>query len=259
MKVAFVFSGQVRELNRRSESLLKKINEFNADVYGSFWDSENESEGDTIENFVKTYNPIHIEIESFDNWLLSTWPTIKEEHHAHHSLSMGSQEVANRPNIYSMWYKVWKANMLTKTDNIQYDVIVRLRTDIGLSDKFSVQINEFINFPHGLVTVPNWHNAFGMHDIIAYGNPQNMDYFSSLFLYMFRYLKEGVYFYPYENVLRHHLSQKSMFIRFYGDAVYLRDGGNFSMNEPDKPDWILNSRDWDLKQLPELTFYRPRA
>lgn len=256
MKTAFVFSGLLREVDRHSNSILNKIKEFDADVYGSFWDVENYSENSTIENFKIKYNPKKLEIESYKNWFESNWDIIKEEHFSPTDLRINEYEDANKPNIYAMWYKIWKANMLTKEED--YDVIVRIRTDIGLSQKFTVVKNDFINFPHGIVYLNSWSNSFGMHDFLAYGNPEIMDYFSSTFLYLSRYLKEGVYFYPYENVLRHHLAQRNIPIRFYGDSVYLRHSGNVDMNNPDKQDLIINSREWNLPQDYRFSFYRER-
>jgi hypothetical protein len=256
MKVAFVFSGMLREIDRRSESILKKVHELNADVYGSFWDIENSEYNSTIDNFIKTYNPKKIEIESYDDWVSANWETLMEEYNPSTDLNTDCYDAAAKANFFPMWYKIWRANMLTKAE--KYDVIIRMRTDIGLSDKFMVIKSEFINFPHGIVTIQGWPNAYGMHDIIAYGNPSIMDYYSSLFLYITRYLKEGVYCFPPENLLRHHLAQKNITIRFYGDSVYLRDGGNWCMNEPNLDDWLVESRVWDLPQDEAYNFYKKR-
>ena len=62
MKVAFVFSGIIKELNKTTEIFQKKIQEFNADVYASFWDIENPYENDTVENFKANFNPKQLEI-----------------------------------------------------------------------------------------------------------------------------------------------------------------------------------------------------
>lgn len=256
MRVAFVFSGLLRELDENANTILRKIYELNADVYGSFWDIEDQNNNSTVANFIKTYNPKKIEIESYNVWENSNWEIIKEEYytdHLYHRLNYSEYQNILRPNIFAMWYKIWRANMLTKYNDSEYDVVVRLRTDLRLSDKFTVTINNCINFPYGTVHITEWLNCFGPHDLIVYGNPNIMDYFSSLYLYMSRYLKEGVYFYPYENILRHHLSQKPMNIRFYSDYVGLRNGGVYDFDVPDN---THSSEDWKLDMDPNLSFYK---
>lgn len=62
MNIAFVFSGEIRNLEETKSFWLNQINKYNADVFGSFW--ENEHEIDNINNFNEIYNPIISEVES---------------------------------------------------------------------------------------------------------------------------------------------------------------------------------------------------
>lgn len=258
MRIAFVFSGILREVDKNSNSILSKIHEYNADVYGSFWDIENPEDGSTISNFIRTYKPKRMEVESYDGWIKANWDTISQELQAPTQLNSHEQEYSVKPNIFSMWYKIWRGNMLTKLELIEYDIVVRIRTDLGISDNFSLAINDCINIPHGIVNIVDWQNCYGMHDFIAYGNPRLIDYYSSLFMYISRYLKEGQYVYPSENLLRHHLSQKKINIRYYGDTVRLRDTGNVHMNEPNKPEVIISSDTYLCEPERNITFYKSR-
>jgi len=259
MKVAFVFSGLIKELNKTTEIFQKKIEEFNADVYASFWDIENHSENDTIENFKANFNPKQLEIENWEAWNKSTWNILKTEIQAPLDLFHTGQEAVSKGNHFAMWYKIWKANMLTKLTLESYDVVVRLRTDLILSDWFTPKINEFLNIPHGTVYISNWLNCYGPHDFIAYANPKIMDKYSSLYNYITRYLKEGVYIYTPENTLRHHLGQFDIQIRYYGDKILLRDGGNIGRDNPNEGDIIISSARYatELQDF-NKTFYKSR-
>lgn len=48
-------------------------------------------------------------------------------------------DLVTSARVHAMWYGVWIGNLLTKCE--EYDVVVRLRTDLELSDKFSVKRN----------------------------------------------------------------------------------------------------------------------
>jgi hypothetical protein len=260
MKVAFVFSGIIRELNKTTEIFQKKIQEFNADVYASFWDIENSKEGDTIENFKINFNPKQLEIESWGAWKKSTWDILKEEINPPLDLYKHGHDQVNNGNFFAMWYKIWRANSLTKLTPEPYDIIVRLRTDLILSDWYKPEINPYLNIPHGTILIQNWLNCYGPHDFIAYSNPKIMDQYSSMFLYATRYLKEGVYIFAPENVLRHHLGQFNIPIRYYGDRILLRDGGNVGRDNPTKADIYIPSRTYKTQeQDPKLTFYKERV
>jgi hypothetical protein len=260
MKVAFVFSGIIKELNKTTEIFQKKIQEFNADVYASFWDIENPYENDTVENFKANFNPKQLEIENWEAWNKSTWNILKTEIQAPLDLFHTGQEAVSKGNHFAMWYKIWKANTLTKLNLEPYDVVVRLRTDLVLSDWFEPKINPHLNIPHGTVWIGNWLNCYGPHDFIAYSNPQIMDQYSSLFLYATRYFKEGVYMYTPENVLRHHLGQFDISVRNYGDRILLTDRGNIGWDNPTEADIYISTRTYkSQEQDPRLTFYKERV
>lgn len=259
MKVAFVFSGIVKELSKTTEIFQKKIQEFNADVYASFWDIENPKDGDTIGHFIKDFNPKQFEVESWDAWKSSTWDILKEEIQAPLELFNTGQEAVKNGSHLAMWYKIWRANMLTKHSSEPYNVIVRLRTDLVLSDWYEPKINPYLNIPHGTVFIKNWLNCYGPHDFIAYGSPYVMDRYSSLYHYVSRYLKEGVYVYTPENLLRHHLGQFDILVRYYGDRILLRDGGNIGRNNPTEADIFIDSKAYtNQPQDSRFSFYKSR-
>ena len=72
MKIALCFSGNIRDLNDTKNYWLDLIQRHNIDVYASLWDIENEELDDTIENFKNTYNPVKLEIDSYDTFKKTT-------------------------------------------------------------------------------------------------------------------------------------------------------------------------------------------
>jgi hypothetical protein len=257
MKVAFVFSGMIRDLERTTEAYQNKIAELGADVFASFWDVENPEKGDTVANFVKAFKPKRIEIENNDAWRKTTWEIIQSEFKPQESLFWeGKQSILNG-NSVSMWYKIWRANMLTKIPGENYDIVIRTRTDNVLSKEFTPVLNSFLNIIKGDVSIPGFQNCLGPHDFFAYGAPEIMDYYSSAFLYLSRYLKDGHYIYPAENILRVHLAQRDIMIRRYYDSILLKHDGNVGRDEV-TPDHIYSSTIYrGLDPDPDLSCFNP--
>lgn len=250
MKIAFVFCGLIRDLDKTSEIFIRKINELGADVFASFWDIENEN--DTVGNFVKLFKPKRIEVESWTAYQESTLKYHQDEMIFPEDLHSNFYELVTSARAHAMWYRIWRGNLLTKCDD--YDIVVRLRTDLELSDKFNVEINNYLNFPHGGCQITHWHGCYGPHDLIFYGKPELMDYACMLYQYIPKYISQDQYYFPSENLLRHHLSLKDITIRFYGDSVKLRDGGNSKRHEPDLPDEFINSSEWRFDTDPQYSF-----
>jgi ABC-type sugar transport system ATPase subunit len=65
MRVALCFSGNIRDLNETKNFWTELIKKYDIDVYASFWDTENEKLGDTINNFLTIYTPKKYEIENY--------------------------------------------------------------------------------------------------------------------------------------------------------------------------------------------------
>lgn len=252
MKVAFVFSGLIRDLDTTSEVLIRKINELGADVFASFWDIEKDN--DTVSNFVKLFKPKRIEVESWLDFEKSTLKYHQDEIKFVDDLHLNFYDLITSARAHAMWYRIWRGNLLTKCND--YDVVVRLRTDLILSDKFNVEINDYLNFPHGGCQITHWKGCYGPHDLIFYGKPELMDYATMVYQYIPKYISQDQYYFPSENLLRHHLSLKDINIRFYGDSVWLRDGGNSKRNEPDLEDEFVNTSEWIFDTDPQYSFKR---
>ena len=262
MKVAFCFSGQIRNIDECINYWKPIIDSYNADVYGSFWETDEEIK----DKFISTFNPKKIEFEDYNLFEKTTVDIFKEEINppvwvGPIGLSVETGKYVEKGTLLSMFYKIWRSNLLANKE--EYDVVVRLRTDVFLSD-FKIELNDYLNIPHGEIGVWNWENCFGPVDIISYGNQKIMNYYSTAYLYLTRFLKDGEYFFPAENLLRVHLSQKDITIRNFVSYVYffrnihlLEEGvpHNFS-NAEEK---VFSSKEWfrDSKVInPILKFWK---
>jgi hypothetical protein len=269
MKVAFCFSGQIRNIDDCIKYWKPIIESYNGDVYGSFWETEEEEKN----KFITGFSPNKIEFEDYSIFEKTTVNIFKEEINPPVSvgpigLTVESGESVKKSNMLPMFYKIWRSNLLSNKE--EYDVVVRLRTDVFLSD-FKIELNEYLNIPHGSVGIWNWEGCFGPIDLIAYGNQKLMNYYSTAYLYLTRFLKDGEYFIPVENLLRVHLSQKDITIRNFISCVYLfrnlhslKEGdphiGSQNPNNVNAEEKIFSSKKWfrDPKEInPLLNFRKP--
>jgi hypothetical protein len=255
MKVAFTFSGLIKDINKTYPSYQPLIEKYQPDIFFSTWDIENSENGDTIQNFKDKYNPVKIEVDNWEAWKATYWSLI-EPNYIVPPLNPYEWNKAKSPGIFSMWYKIQKANHLTKLVNKEYDIVVKLRTDLELSSNFELILNDYLNIPHGSCAISDWEGCWGPHDFMYYGKPKYMDYTTGLFYFISKYHQEGNYMYPPENLLRHHLSQKNIPIRFYPDTLKLRDGYCIPLYNLQRPEEITSTQGWARNSNPKLSYYK---
>jgi hypothetical protein len=246
MKVAFCFSGQIRELNKSVDYWKKLVDKYQADVYGSFWDTSVSGNPHSIDSsvdlpeedkklFLNTFSPKKVEFENFNSFRntikifnqeisIPIWVEAKNSYERNVNLGLG-QEIVDyimEGNLFSMWYKVWRANLLSNQE--KYDIVVRARTDVFMDETMEIEENEYLNLPNGWRHNIHWLDCGGPIDCFAYGRPEVMDFYSSVIFYLSRYLKDGDYLFPAENILSSHLSRKEISVRGMGiDLFFYRD------------------------------------
>jgi len=228
MKIAICFSGLLRDLDEIDywNSIIKK---HKMDVYGSFWEVDRESKL-TFEKL----NPINVEYENYNAFKESTIETFNKElfvplwPEKNLGLDIKALDYILKNNVLSMWYKIWRANLMSKSQ--KYDIVIRTRNDIFFNE-LEIEKNEYLNIPWGYCSVKSWNNCGGRNDMFAYGSPENMDYYSSLFLYLTRYLKDGEYYFPAENLLSTHLNQRDLMIRLLPIHLFLSRDKQNSFNK----------------------------
>jgi len=213
-KIALCLSGLIRDIDYTKNFWISLIDKYDIDVYGSFWDIENKEKNDTIQNLKSIFNFKEVEFEKYSNFKKSTLDIITPYLNPPNNLLSELMDYAKNFHTLSMWYKVWKANMLSKSLDINYDIVIRGRTDTIMSSDLEIELNDYLNIPSGIIETDNWENSHGLCDIFAYGNSKLMDYYSSIYLNLLEYVNQGHYMIPPENLLRIHMSRVDVDIRF---------------------------------------------
>jgi hypothetical protein len=215
-KIAICFSGEIRDLERNKDYWSKLIKEYDMDVYASFWNVENEENGDTFDNFHRLYDVKKTEVESFKSFEQSTLSQLRMGINPPNSLQQHLRDSCMNFGTLSMWYKIWRANLLTKELDIDYDIVIRARTDIFFDERLDITENEMFNIPYGRVKTSDWKDSDGICDLFAYGSPKLMDYYSTCLFYMMEHLNKDYYMVPHEFFLHTHINKVSVPIRFLG-------------------------------------------
>lgn len=230
MRVALCFSGNIRDLEETKFFWLDLIEKYKIDVYASFWDIENVNIGDTVDNFARIYNAKKIEIENYSIFKETTQDFASMNIESPNGLAQFFKDTSKNFAQLPMWYKVWKCNMLSKQLGMEYDLVIRARTDIILDDNFDIVLNNMLNVPMGSNN-SMWINSNGINDCIAYANPKIMDYYSVLYLHMMEYLKSGHYLFPPEHFLAVHFSKVHLEIRYFPNYMTITRKSKGTPNE----------------------------
>ena len=228
MKIALCFSGNIRDLNDTKNYWLDLIQRHNIDVYASLWDIENEELGDTIENFKNTYNPVKLEIDSYDTFKKTTQDLTSIQIDPPKQLSKIFQDSSIAFGILPMWYKIWKANLLIGDQ--KYDLVIRARTDTLLDTDFDIHPNNMLNVPMG-VNHSSWVDSYGINDCFAYGPQKIMNWYSLLFLHIMDYVNKGHYLFPPEHFLAVHMSKIRCEIRYFPHYIIITRTSKGTPNE----------------------------
>jgi hypothetical protein len=228
-KIALCFSGFIRDIDKTKDFWNSLIEKYDIDLYGSFWDDE--SGDDTIQNLKKIYNFKELEFEKYSNFKKSTLDVITPYITPPSNLLSSLVDYSKKFHTLSMWYKIWKANMISKSLDIEYDIVIRGRTDTTMNQNLKIELNKYLNIPSGKVKTDNWPNSDGLCDIFAYAEPKLMDYYSSIYLNLLEYVNQGHYMIPPENLLRVHMSRVDVNIRFFVANLEISRHGKGTPNE----------------------------
>lgn len=112
-----------------------------------------------------------------------------------------------RYNFTSMFYNTKKCIELIKSSNINYDVVMKYRTEVFFSSDF-INFN-FDDIKDNTIFIPNINHFLGINDQIAYGNLQSMEIYSQLYDNLPDYYNIAV---KPEIMLKHHLLRKNITI-----------------------------------------------
>ena len=236
MKVAVCFSGYPMFIKQHKKFWLEIIDKYQADVYASLWSGKNSKylsqDEDTVESFKHTYKPTSIEVED-PQVLNKSFKLLGEEYaanpepHTAHSAEQAELDYISffSGQIYSMAYKIWRANLLCVSAEKEYDVVVRAETCSSYPNMKIVQENN-ISIPSYFVRHQwsSWgsHPSYkqcGLWQHLAFGPPHLMTYFSSLIFYLRKYFDESIVF-PSEALCNYHLSRRpNIEIRLFSNEI----------------------------------------
>lgn len=249
LKIALCFSGFVRDIDYTKDFWKSLIDKYDIDVYASLWDDENVELGDTIDNFIEIYNPKDIEIENYSKFKKSTLNLITPQINPPTTLLQDLIDYSKEFHTLSMWYKIWKSNMLSNQSD--YDVVIRARTDSYIKGNLEIVDNHMFNVPVGTIYTDNFPKSEGINDIFSYGNQKVMNYASTTFLYLMQYLNEGHYMIPPEHFLHVHLSKVDLNIRFFANELVI------TRKSKGRDDELYNRNTEIVEKIEPSTFINP--
>lgn len=153
MKIAFCYSGMFRDFTKNIDNHIENLfSGHDVDIYMSFWDIQglgnfrNPVEGvdsETItdeekDTVIQKLNPKFVDYEHF----LPMEKYFKK-------VEIQKEQVRDFPpyirNIMSMYYKIQKCGVEVEKSGIEYDLVVRLRTDLWFNQKV-----DFTNIKKGV-------------------------------------------------------------------------------------------------------------
>lgn len=184
MKIAICYSGMARTiLDTFANHREMLINQYDCDIYFSFWDcwghgnvftKYNSTPDDVLLESEKqlicsTLNPKSFEFEVFKDY----------ENILYNLLAEYNQYFPFCKNVLSMHYKIYKCMNLVKNSTIKYDVVFRMRADHLLKKRVHLKPTIKNSFYTNLDPVAC--NISGINDQIGYGDTDSMNIYSNLY------------------------------------------------------------------------------
>ena len=136
-KIAILISGQIRIFEKNINffnDLKKSLSDYEVTIVSSVWENQNE-----IELFKKRYNVKYINQVKEQDWssLISKIKYVTWEENSGFKI----------PNIFHMWCSIVEnvkyLEKINKEEGINFDYVLRFRTDIICKDGLSFLSNEF--------------------------------------------------------------------------------------------------------------------
>ena len=197
MKVALCLSGQSRMFKSSYESLKSNIlDHYDCDIFIDTWKFTHMKQGfrlsykypdeGTLEELFELYQPKVLNIERFDE----LFETICLNFESLISSRQGGREDNFLRRYYPMLYKIYNCNKIKNEYStkfrINYDIVIRSRLDTLYKSKINLIPNsDLIADIYG-----NGRSQAG--DIFAYGNTNDMNVYSNLFLELINYFNQNI-------------------------------------------------------------------
>lgn len=184
MKMAICYSGMFRNFQNNIDNHIEHlISKYDCDVYLSFWDTHGfntvSTKFDSIPNdnidiesknkILKKLNPKNFEFESYSQ--LENFFELESKKYS------DSEYPPFCKNILSMYYKINRCGKMVKYSNVDYDLILKLRSDILFAEDLILQSPKENTVYHPAIY--SWESA--MNDQLVYGNKEVMYVYHDLY------------------------------------------------------------------------------
>lgn len=233
MRIALCFSGMLRTFDKCIPTIINNVIESNPehqfdsfistwDIHGRnpvWWEVSKDNTPIVYGDLAKYFAPLNLKrlmIERYEGSDFMAGIKHKDE-----VVYKDRQTQCNPYNCLPMFYKMHQSFYLmvdhARSNLINYDIIVRLRTDLLFTQpmKFTKPDENRLYFP----TIENWgRNDFLINDQFGYGNPYVMNIYMTLHAHMERIYKIIGSIHP-ETVLGHRLLEQGI-IPVREDIVY---------------------------------------
>ena len=279
LRVAVCFAGIPYYIDQNKGYWQELINRYDADVYASLWEDEEQlvQRTDTIRNFIDSYKPIKIELEKLKDFNNNTLRYLTEDLVNYSGKDVTWEEKNHKDNKarklavtsgrhFATLYKVWRANMLKDTLGREYDIVVKAETCSSFPNLTLDRIDKFdTSERHSRehISLPYWIHHYNfrgeekeaLNHWVAFGSPDLMNYYCSVFLYLKKYYEE-VIAHPPENFLTHHLRNRpNINLRFFFNQMY-RKGYLVWSGHPNS--WAA-VKDGVYPETDKASFYTPSS
>lgn len=196
-RAAIQLSGHVRHFKQSQgglNRLLKSFEDYKVDIFGAFWDVYDTNDGPKAvegkitrathvkeEEIRSFYNPIDVEINSYDEWrpefhYTKYIPDKPTGFPAHYYIV--NDILICAPQLFCIWRAAEIRKMSEEEGKESYDVVIRARPDFLPTKRFEPKESSKIVFP---IVYTEKGRTHALDDRFCYGPSAAMDVFSNIY------------------------------------------------------------------------------
>jgi len=189
-KIAILISGQIRIFEKNINffnDLKKSLSDYEVTIVSSVWENQNE-----IELFKKRYNVKYINQVKEKDWssLISKIKYVTWEENSGFKI----------PNVFHMWCSIVEnvkfLEKINKEEGLNFDYVLRFRTDIICKDGLSFLSNEFKHLKGNEVLFPSNLHWKGLNDSFFISNFNTILKFKNFLTFLEKFVKDMRVFDP---------------------------------------------------------------
>tara|TARA_A100001015_G_scaffold153076_1_gene169845 strand:- start:233 stop:1012 length:780 start_codon:yes stop_codon:yes gene_type:complete len=189
-KIAILISGQIRIFEKNIdffEDLKKSLSDYEITIVSSVWENQNE-----IELFKKKYNIKFINQVKEQDWTnqISKVKYVTWEENSGFKI----------PNVFHMWYSIVEnvnfLEKIIKEDGLNFDYVLRFRTDIICKDGLSFLSNEVNQLKDNEILFPSNLHWKGLNDSFFVSNFNTFLEFKNFLSFLEKFVMDNRVFDP---------------------------------------------------------------